>query len=978
MNIKIFPAILSCLLLHGAFAKPASNNALVAIPSHSTAATKPPPALGPKKYNEQWPQLCYINEQGQTQCTVISAAASKHMRAKDLTLQSKDLLTKITQNLAKIITPQATDPRYPGAKVYDLSYNNLRAQINPAYLSAAQNTLLQQQLALFDQISAKFAASPTGKITYTPDELTALHAVFLGPDRAMHITGTTEDSTRLQQIFDQMLANRIGFERAATLAITKIMRPSASPITIARTIDTGSGSNADYMGIDFADEAELDLSLFLCHELSHIYHQQIIGYNHLLPGSMELLMASALTDNTIAYIYNYFPALRDLEQATSQYIPTDGERNNINDSIKKINAAGLGKLINDMQKANSQLSNADIAKIVFIEKYCLNDTGENIWTDPEELLTIKGELTFRNNNQRIVIIDAQNEHEFANIAGIHQRIGHSPYAKHLSQQYDNERELVSALEQHHGSVVHNTICQHLALEFNDAKITQLIQSLQADKLPDLKCVDLSGATVNGKLTLKTMIELLQITIARNIKVILPQQLDAGLREACRQEIIRAGQARFDHATTATIDELVTQKISLAELEPKLQNEPPLVKLAINQTMQSRLVELVKQLQIQAEKSGNKQLETDQKIDPKIQTTLLQQLNPWLREAIKQAKQVIITTKNTELAQAALQQIQQQFDQKIATVLADMRAQVAALNETDFIEFIMPAIKAKLAQQIQLELIAAKKAANTIIDRGYFDNGYGSYIPFTLCYLEQFTAAELSNITRMEFEASMIDADIAAANSLMANNKLINLKHITLSKNQNALVSIIALNLAQGRLPKLEVLSVHNIDDMPPEIIYNLVAATEAKNVFLNTNNQAIIKQQLDFYINQNILTYDKLIQLPAKDLSRMVTSDDLSKITFFDFQYIQDSDIDKPEHRIMMRWFEDGKLHNLTTIDLCNTDLNHKFIAQLAKIITANKLPALEKIALDTTTKISTASRNLLNHALEQLQVRRSTLSGNW
>jgi len=76
-----------------------------------------------------------------------------------------------------------------------------------------------------------------------------------------------------------------------------------------------------------------------------------------------------------------------------------------------------------------------------------------------------------------------------------------------------------------------------------------------------------------------------------------------------------------------------------------------------------------------------------------------------------------------------------------------------------------------------------------------------------------------------------------------------------------------------------------------------------------------------------------------------------------------------------MSWFEDGKLSNLTTINLCNARLNDKFVSMLVDTIVANKLPLLEKIELDGSTIMSAESQDLLHNAIEQLQTRRIALA---
>lgn len=373
--------------------------------------------IEPKRYSELLPQLCYIDEQGKTQCTVISASGS-NIKSEELTLQQADVLSEITKNLAKIIQSVSNDSRYPGAIVYDLSYSVIRAQANGSHLTAPQDMLLKQQLILFDQISAIFAASPSDEINYSQSELDALHAALLGSDRSMQITGTPAEQARLGQVFDDMLKNRIGFERAATLAIMHLVQAN-QPITINSTTN---GSDAIYskriVNIAMIDKIGIGLPATLCHELSHIYHHQIAGYDYDSSEKLKLLMESALADNAIAYIYKYFPALKDIEKATAQYIPTDEERKNINIYIHRINETGLGKLINNIEQDDGKLSVTDVAKIIFIAKHCTDPLypedveALNIWTDPEEILTMIGELTFRNNGQRIVIIDTQNEHAF--------------------------------------------------------------------------------------------------------------------------------------------------------------------------------------------------------------------------------------------------------------------------------------------------------------------------------------------------------------------------------------------------------------------------------------------------------------------------------------------------------------------------------------------------------------------------------------
>jgi len=127
------------------------------------------------------------------------------------------VLSEITRTLAKTIPPIHNDARYPDAIVYNISYDVIRAQADTAHLAPPQNKLLKQQLTLFDKISARFVASSDDSIEYSQIELNALHAALLGNDRVMQIIGCPAEQAQLQQIFDNMIKNRIGFERAATL-----------------------------------------------------------------------------------------------------------------------------------------------------------------------------------------------------------------------------------------------------------------------------------------------------------------------------------------------------------------------------------------------------------------------------------------------------------------------------------------------------------------------------------------------------------------------------------------------------------------------------------------------------------------------------------------------------------------------------------------------------------------------------------------
>lgn len=837
-------------------------------PAKVAPATKIQRTL-PERYDEYSPQLCYTDEQDQVRCSVISARGEEVDLRPQTLKPAVDPLSEITQALSKTIKPIYNDKRYPEAIVYDLSYSAIRASADTANLEAAQSTLLKQQLALFDQISARFDASPDDKIKYSQSELEAVNAAFLGEGKTLQITGTVEEQVQLQQIFNEMLENRIGFERAVTLAITHLTKETRS---ITLNIDTDNGSHyipdEKIVAINVNEE---DTPLGLCHELNHAYHDSITRL-HKSPEKFKLLMESALADHTIAYIYKYFPALRDIEKTAAQYIPTTEERENIDLSIERINNIGLGQLINNIKKSDNKLSVADMAKIIFIDKYCANIFVEdadanieevNIWSNPEEIFAIVGELTFVSNGQRIVLIDTQNEHEFANIAGLKKRISHTDYSSWVYQDYNKGRELLSALEKYQGSVVKDTICNHLEIELTSAKVKILIESIQYDKLPDLKCIDLSGATANSKLTIETIFDLLKIATERNIKVILPKEFNIELSDELRQEILKSISINCD--ANAFTPKINIHELGVDSLNLLLQTGSELVKQAIDEKIRRMVVDFIDVDDLNEQSKENFLMALIPTIPAKIQIELRpfkQEINLLIYEGARLAKQIIAEHKNYALVQKELEEIKQRLETKINPILAIAVQKTNALIEADFkantikmstlIQQKIAMPKQELAAEIQAQLELSKHCFDRDVEDGRVDlNSYGF---FKMIYLDQLTQDELDKITLIELPKAKIesseensdkeDSGKESSSSIMLsisnwfkNGKLANLKAIDMYNGEFAdeFISVLIDAIAANKLPLLEKVRLDGATMSPKlrDLLDNAIDRFGAKHASFN-------------------------------------------------------------------------------------------------------------------------------------------------
>lgn len=149
-------------------------------------------------------------------------------------------------------------------------------------------------------------------------------------------------------------------------------------------------------------------------------------------------MEAALADNAIAHIYNLFPQFRDMEKrmVMAPNYPMFGRKNNIKAITKAaeaIETAGLSWLINtiDLSQLDQQSDKAlaeILFKVLYIKKYTSHRISEiysgvmNIWTNPEEMLTIGKDLPLlTREGRRIVIRDEQGHNAFLAIEGLAER-----------------------------------------------------------------------------------------------------------------------------------------------------------------------------------------------------------------------------------------------------------------------------------------------------------------------------------------------------------------------------------------------------------------------------------------------------------------------------------------------------------------------------------------------------------------------------
>lgn len=564
------------------------------------------PKLSYLEYSEKLPQLGYKDEMGNFISAIFSSEViqcrpitnTKPKKAAPITdaqyseqqLSSElvdDPVMEVIKKTAEIIPPIFNDARYAGATVYDMSYSHIRS-LADTYLNDQKSVsnistkkILMQQLAFIDKIEQRLELSPTKKITYNDNDLKQLTSVFLDGDNILKIAGNKEEQEQLRQLIQLMLENKIGFERVAAMAIMHTMHPARYP-QVAVEITRGDsqapvdGKSVHINMYDVGAHAKKKQPLVpankrsvagvLSHELSHSFHFATNGGVHRDLITNKQLMEAALADSAIAHIYAIFPPLRDMEKLLTiapNYTPDERKKNieTIKEYIAGLEASNCGQLFAniDPQKLNKQSDRAlaeILFKSLFIGQYIggVGTSTISMWTDAEEMLTIGKDLPLLiKDGRRVVIRDEQSENAFLAIEGIDERYSHHSKDEDEIAHHEQNRQILSLLEDYQGSAVEHTLCNHIELTVTDEKVKILLAAIKHGDAANLRCIDLTGASKDSDFSIATGRELFLVAEKRNIILGLPRAMAAQIREEVRQaeqivqEVLTTGCLTYEEA-----------------------------------------------------------------------------------------------------------------------------------------------------------------------------------------------------------------------------------------------------------------------------------------------------------------------------------------------------------------------------------------------------------------------------------------------